>query len=239
MFAREEFLSGEELCRRTAASESTMRRDLITLETQGVLQRVHGGALSLLARDETVNLKRQAAASHPEKVRIGRVAAEMIEEGSTVILGGGSTVVETARSLHGRSMHVITNSIPIGQVFGDSKRAEVVLTGGYLYPRTGVLLGPLCERTLEDLSADVLVMGIGGISQRGLSDANTLIVGVVRRMIAAARKVIVVADHTKFGRDRLVHIAPLSDVDLIVTDSQLSREGQEMLRAAHVAYRMA
>ncbi len=239
LFSRQEFISAEDLSRQSGASDSTIRRDLIELEAQGLLKRVHGGAISLLTRDDNLDLRRQTTASHAEKVRIGRLAAELVEDGSTVILGGGSTVVEVARNLQNRSIHVITNSVPIAQVFWDSKRAEVVLTGGYLYPRTGALLGPLCERTLDGLSADLLIMGIGGISSQGLSDTNTLIVGVVRKMIDVSSKVIIAADHTKFGRDRLVHLAPLSEIDMVVSDSQLSRESQDLLKSARVPFRLA
>jgi DeoR/GlpR family transcriptional regulator of sugar metabolism len=239
LLSRQEFISAAELCRRLSASEATIRRDLIEMEAQGVLQRVHGGALSLLTRDESLDLRKQSSASHPEKVRIGRLAAEQVEDGSTVILGGGSTVVEVARNLQHRSIHVITNSIPIAQVFWESKRAEVVLTGGYLYPRTGALLGPLCERTLDGISADLLVMGIGGVSEHGLSDTNTLIVGVVRKMIEASSKVLVAADHTKFGRDRLVHLATLAEIDMVISDSQLKRDARRLLESAEVPFRLA
>lgn len=238
-FSQQEFLSAEELCRRLEASDSTIRRDLIELEQQGVIRRVHGGALSLTTRDEAVDFRKLARSQQGEKERIGKAAAERIKDGQTVILAGGSTTLAVARNLLNRSIQVITNSLSIAEVFFDSKQVEVILTGGYLYPRTGVLLGPLCEEFLARVSADLLVIGIGGISATGLSDSNTLIVGVVRKMIAAAREVLVAADHTKFGKDSMVHLAPLSAVNHVVSDTGLAGAMQTMLGDAAVALTLA
>ena len=106
---------------------------------------------------------------------------------------------------------------------------EVTVTGGYLFPRIGMLLGPVCDEMLGRISADTLVVGMAGLTPEGLSDSNTLIVGTVRKMIEVSRRVIVVADHTKFGRKSMVHVAPLDEVDVVVTDSGLSPEHKKML----------
>ena len=142
LFARQEFVSIEELCERFKSSKSSIRRDLIELERTSVLRRVHGGAISLQTRDDIMDFSRLSGSCHEEKTRIGKAAASLVEDGQTVILGGGSTVVEAARCLSERSIQIVTNSIPVAQTFWDSKRAEVILTGGYLYPRLGVQLGP-------------------------------------------------------------------------------------------------
>jgi DeoR family transcriptional regulator, fructose operon transcriptional repressor len=115
-------------------------------------------------------------------------------------------------------------------VFWDSKQVEVTLTGGYLYPRLGVQLGPICERMLNSVSADLLIMGIRGISPRGISDSNSLIVESLGAMIKAAQKVVLVADHSKFGHNAMLHVATLDDIDLIVTDSALEPEHRKMLQ---------
>jgi DeoR/GlpR family transcriptional regulator of sugar metabolism len=147
-----------------------------------------------------------------------------------VILGGGSTAVEVAKNLISRPIQVITNSIPVVQVFWESKEVEVTLTGGYFYPRLGVQLGPICERMLNSVSADLLIMGIRGITASGISDHNTLIVASLLAMIKAARKVVLVADHSKFGLDAMVQVATLSDIDQIVSDSALDQQYQQMLK---------
>jgi DeoR family transcriptional regulator, fructose operon transcriptional repressor len=229
LFSREEFVHLADLCQRFKASKSSIRRDLIEMEERGVLRRVHGGAISLQPRDEALDYGRLAVSHHEEKVRIGRVASQLIEDGQTVIMGGGSTVVEVARNLNERAIQIITNSIPVAQLFWESKQTEVILTGGYLYPKLGIQLGPICQRMLNSVSADVLIMGIRGITRTGLSDSNTLVVESIHAMIKAARKVIIVADHTKFGRDAMMHVADLDELDQIVTDSDVAPEFRKML----------
>jgi DeoR family fructose operon transcriptional repressor len=230
LFGKEEFVNFEELCQKFNASKSSIRRDLIELEARGVLRRVHGGAISLQTRDEGLDFSRLSVSFHDEKTRIGKRAASLVQNGQTVILGGGSTVVEVAKYLSDKPIQVVTNSIPVAQVFWESKQVEVTLTGGYLYPRLGVQLGPICERMLHSVSADILIMGIMGVTKSGLSDSNSLIVESIRAMINCARKVVIVADRSKFGRDAMIRVADLSDIDQVVTDSALDLESQQMLK---------
>lgn len=230
LFTHDEFLSFEDLCERFDASKSSIRRDLMELETKGVVRRVHGGAISLQTRDEVLDFSRLSGSFSAEKALIGRRAAELVEDGQTVILGGGSTVVEAAKALADRPVQVVTNSLPVAQVFWDSKQVEVTLTGGYLYPRLGIQLGPICERMLHSVSGDILIMGIRGITEAGISDSNSLIVESIRAMIHAARRVVIVADHSKFGHDAMVHVADLKDVNQVISDSQLDPKMTAMLK---------
>jgi DeoR/GlpR family transcriptional regulator of sugar metabolism len=229
LFAREEFVNFEDLCEKFSASKSSIRRDLIELEAKGVLRRVHGGAISLQVRDEGLDFNRLSISYHDEKTRIGRMAASLVQDRETVILGGGSSVVEVARNLTEKPIQVVTNSVPVAQVFWESKQVEVTLTGGYVYPRLGVQLGPICERMLHSVSADILIMGIMGVTKSGLSDSNSLIVESIRAMIQCARKVVIVADRSKFGRDAMIHVADLTDIDQVVTDKDLDQESRQML----------
>jgi DeoR family fructose operon transcriptional repressor len=230
LFVSEEFVNFEDLCERFNASKSSIRRDLIELERKGVLRRVHGGAISLQTRDEMLDFKRLSISSHEEKVRIGKAAASLVKDGQTVILGGGSSVAEVASHLGNRLIQIVTNSIPVAEIFWDSRQAEVTLTGGYLYPRLGVQIGPICEKMLDSVSADILIMGIGGVTAAGISDSNSLNVESIRAMIRAARRVVIVADRSKFGRDSMIHVAALSEIDQIVSDKDLDLEFQQMLK---------
>jgi len=230
LFATEEFIDSETLCRKLGVSDSTIRRDLIELERGGLLRRVYGGAMSIETRNEALDFGRLSTISHEEKERIGKAAAAMVRDGQNLILAPGSTVVEVAKNLLGRPIQVVTNSIPVAQVFWDDKTAQITMTGGYVFPRIGFQLGPICEQMLDKISADILFMGIAGITANGLSDSNSLIVSTFLKMMHVARKVVVVADHTKFSRNSLVHVAPLDRVDVVVTDSSLAAEDREMLR---------
>lgn len=229
-FSTEEFIDSETLSSRLHASDSTIRRDLIELEARGVLRRVHGGAISLKVRDDILDFSRLRVSFQEEKIRIGKAASELVKDSQTVILGTGSTVVEVAKNLFGRRLQIITNSIPAAQVFWDCKSVEVTLTGGYLYPRVGAQVGPICEQMLSSVHADVAILGVAGISDHGLTDSNTLIMGTVRKMIERSREVFIVADRSKFGRDVMVRIATLDEVDIVISDQALSSEFQSLLR---------
>ena len=133
-----------------------------------------------------------------------------------------------------RRLHVMTNSLPIAEVLKSADGIELTLTGGFLYRRLGVLLGPLCEQMLRTVAADVVIMGIGGVSQEGFGNNNTLVVGSERTMIEVSRKVVVVTDHTKFGRAAMLPVAPLATADVVVTDTGLESSYAELLEAAGV-----
>lgn len=232
MFESRDFLDLETLCRELDASESSVRRDLDILEEEKLLRRVYGGAVSLqppLARafDYAVESVRLS----DEKDRIAQLAAGLIENGQTVILDGGSTVAAVARELSSKSLHIITNSLPIAESFESLRNIELTLTGGYLDPRLRVMLGPFCEQMLGALRADALIMGIGSITESGFSNNNTLVVGSEQKMIEIAGKVIIVADHTKFGRGGMIPVAPLSAADIVISDKDLAQEYVDLLRA--------
>ena len=195
-----EFVDLETLCRELGASESSVRRDLVRLEQTGVIKRVHGGAMAVQPRGHLLDYNWQRERQSDEKHRIGLRAASMIADDQTVILDGGSTVASVAEHLANRSLRVITNSLAIVRLFHDSRNIDVTLTGGFLFPRLEIVLGPLCEHMLAAVAADVLVMGIGGVTADGFSNNNTLVVGSERKMIDVSRKVIIVADSSKFGR---------------------------------------
>jgi len=239
IFATQEFADLETLCREVRASESTLRRDLIALEKDGLLRRVHGGALGARNREHLLDFAWQRGLMAEEKQRIAVAAAALIEDGQTVLLDGGSTTAAVAQELVGRSLHVVTNSLPIAEVFREARRIELTLTGGFLYPRLGVMLGPFCEQMLASIAADVAVMGTGGVTASGFSNNNTLIVGSERTMIHVSRKVIIVADHGKFGRAAMVPLAPLDVADVVVSDADLAPSHQDLLREHGVEVRLA
>ena len=239
MLEAEEFLDMERLKCALEASESTIRRDLASLESDGVLKRVYGGAMAVEPKDHALDFAWQSEHMAAEKKRIAAVAARLVQDNQTVILDGGTTVAAVARELAGRSLHVITNSLPIAEIFGDSRQVEITLTGGYLYPRLRATVGPLCEQVLSSVTADMLIMGIGGVTESGFSNSNTLIVGPELKMIQAARKVVIVTDHTKFGRGSVIQLAPLAEADIVVSDTGLATEYQELLKAHTVEVLLA
>ena len=233
-----EFVDLDTLQRELTASVSTLRRDLIELEQQGVLKRVYGGAMAAQPAN-TFDFQLQSGRMQDEKKRIAAAVAELVEDGQTVILDGGSTVAAVSRCLAERRLQVVTNSLAIAEVFADARQIELTLTGGYLYPRTRVMVGPLCEHTLSTVRADTLIMGIGGVTEAGYSNNNTLVVGPERKMIEVSERVIIVADRSKFGKSAMIPVAPLDVADFVVSDSGLDSGYQQMLRNHGVEVRLA
>ncbi len=239
MLENQEFVDVETLCRELDASESSIRRDLSDLEEQRVVKRVHGGVIAAKPKDQTQDFSWLSTRNPSEKQRIAAAAAALIENGRTVILDGGSTTAAVATQIVDRSLNIITNSLAIAEIFKNSRQIEVTLTGGYLYPRLEIMLGPLCEHTLAGVAADLLIMGIGGITESGISNNNTLVVGSERKMIEVAHQVMIVADHTKFGRAAMVHLAPLDVVDIVVSDTGLVDEHRQMIESRGIRLLLA
>jgi len=232
MFESRDFLDLETLCRELDASESSIRRDLDILEAEKALRRVYGGAVSVQQPPaRAFDYATESVRLSDEKDRIARLAAGLIEDGQTVILDGGSTVAAVARELASKSLHIVTNSLPIAESLEAQRNIELTLTGGYLDPRHRVMLGPFCEQMLGAIRADAVIMGIGSITESGFSNNNTLVVGSEQKMIEVAGKVIIVADHTKFGRGGMIPVAPLSAANVVISNKELAPEYQELLSA--------
>ena len=240
MLETQEFVDLGTLCRELDASESSIRRDLAALETEGVIKRVYGGAMNVQpSSSHLLDFAWRSSQMGEEKKRIAKMTAGLVQDGQTILLDGGSTVAEVARELVNRSLHIMTNSLPIADIFSDARQIELTLAGGYLYPRLRVLVGPFCEQMLSAVTADLLIMGIGGITEAGFSNNNTLIVGPERKMIEVSRKVIVVTVHTKFGRGAMIPLAPLDVADIVVSDTALADEYRQMLEKHQVEVLLA
>lgn len=222
------FVSLHDLSEGTSASESTIRRDLEYLESLGQVRRTRGGAAYVGEALSGFDDRRTLAAS--EKQRISRTAASLIGRQETIILDGGTTTLEVAKHLAGKGLQVVTNSLPIINHLVSVADVEVIFLGGYVYPKTGVTLGDLTVAALKKIHARRLIMSVGGITEEGLFNTNSLLAETERQMIESADEVIVVADHSKFGHSELAHLGPLSVIDKLVVDAELSSEWQERIQ---------
>jgi DeoR/GlpR family transcriptional regulator of sugar metabolism len=239
LITRQGYATLDELVRILAVSESTIRRDLEALDLAGSIKRTHGGAIytgevrSMPAFDD------RTSTAVFEKRAIGQLAASLLEDGDTVLLDGGTTTLEVARALVGRRVQVVTNSLPIAQLLASSQQTDLILIGGYVYPRTGVALGPLAIATMQSLRVRTAILGAGGIVAEGIYNSNSLLVETERQMMLCGQDVMIVADRTKFGRLALARLCGLEDIDLVVSDSGLSDEHRGVLAAAGVAVHTA
>lgn len=222
------FVSLRQIADEISVSESTIRRDLEYLESVGQVRRTRGGAAyvgeSLSGFDDRRNLALR------EKQKIGRCVADLIGPSETIILDGGTTTLEVARHLSGKSLQIVTNSLPIVSHLVGVPDIELIFLGGYLYPKTGVALGGLTVAALKQVQARRLIMGVGGITEAGLFNSNSLLVEAEQQMMESADEVILVADSSKFGHSEFARLCGLDRIHRIVVDQGITTDWRERIR---------
>jgi DeoR/GlpR family transcriptional regulator of sugar metabolism len=224
LVSRRGFATLNDLAKAIKVSESTIRRDLEYLHQHGLLKRTHGGAM-LNGDGSSLPALEERSSSQPEEKRlVARAAVARVRDGDAILLDGGTTTLEVARLLVGRPLQVVTNSLPIANLFASSRETDLVMLGGYVFPRTGVALGPLTVRMMEDLHVHQTLLSVGGITARGLFNSNLLLVETERQMMRCADEVVVVADHTKIGRQALAFLCGFGEIDTLIVDNRLSPE---------------
>jgi DeoR/GlpR family transcriptional regulator of sugar metabolism len=228
------FIALADLQRSIEVSESTIRRDLDYWHQQGLLKRTHGGAIFTGDGSALPALEERSSSQLEEKREIAKAAAARIRDGDAVLLDGGTTTLEIARLLVGRSLQIVTNSLPIANLFASSRETDLVMLGGYVYPKTGVALGPLTVRMMEDIHVHQTILSVGGITAKGLFNSNLLLVETERRMLRCADEVVVAADHTKIGRQALAFLCELAAIDTLVVDRQVTAAQRELVDKAGV-----
>ena len=236
MLHREGRVLVQQLARHFHTSQITIRKDLEFLDTQGVIQRTHGGALPLQSGallDPTLREKENL--HREEKLRIARAAAEIVEEGQSVLLDSGTTTTAIARALKDiKKLVVITNAINIAAELAGTD-IEVIVTGGMLRKNSFSLVGPVAEQAVRQLSADILFLGVDGFDTKlGLFTPNVFEAQVNRVMVQVSRKTVVVCDASKFGRRSLCNIMPLAGVDTVITGKNIGKQDLQALRDAGI-----
>ncbi|MEV0877406.1 DeoR/GlpR family DNA-binding transcription regulator [Micromonospora echinofusca] len=221
------------LVSRFGVSDMTIRRDLEVLAELGLVDKVHGGAtLPGPGSAEEPGFAAKSVRQQAEKRAIAERAAALVEPGMAVALSAGTTTAALATLLADvRGLTVVTNSIPVADALHQHPRADrtVVLTGGIRTP-SDALTGPVAEAAIGSLNVDVLFLGVHGMSPRtGFTTPNLLEAGTNRCLIEASRRLVVLADHTKWETVGIATIAPLSAAGLLVTDAGLPPEARAQL----------
>ncbi len=233
------FASLPELCQVLEVSESTVRRDLDHLERAGQARRTHGGVFYVGSAPRLPPFSERQPAQWEKKCRIAEATLDLIDDGDTILIDGGTTTYELAQRLVGRRLQIVTNSLPIANLFASDPTSDLVVLGGYVYPRTGVTLGPAAEQMLADLRVRKTVLSAAGITEGGLYNSNLLLVQTEQAMIRAADETLVLVDSTKFGRQDLAYLCGLGDVSRLVVDDRLSEDWRSRIHAAGVALTLA
>ncbi len=216
-------------------SQSTVRRDLELMETEGLVKRTHGGVIWTGDRGSGLRpyaFDQRMAYNVEIKRRIGRAARSLIGPGETILIDGGTTTFYLAEQLIGMPLQIVTNSLPMADLFLNDDNVELVLTGGLLYPRYGVLLGPMTEQIISTIHTKTMFFSVAGIHEGSLYNQNLLLVAVEKQMMEQAQRVILLADSEKFGQQALAKLCPLADVDVVVSDQDLSDEQRDLVKSA-------
>jgi DeoR/GlpR family transcriptional regulator of sugar metabolism len=206
-----------ELAERFEVSLATIRRDLETLEDQGAVQRVHGGAVAV----ESGLSQMTASASIPSSptARIGQAVADMIEDGETVFLGTGALCLGVARSLGKRSrITVITNGLDVAHWLASHTRHRVIVTGGQAEGNDLGLVGQLARDALSSLRADCVILELGGVSAvEGLTEDSLPQAEIAQVLMDAGSQIVIVVLPERVGRVAAAPVAPVASADVIVT----------------------
>jgi DeoR/GlpR family transcriptional regulator of sugar metabolism len=224
-----------DLVRELGVSDMTVRRDLEQLHTRGLVEKVHGGATSVTGSALfEPGFAAKSALQQAEKQAIAEAAVALVEPGVAVGVSAGTTTYAVARLLADvAGLTVVTNSIRVADVLSDSGRPDqtVVLTGGVRTP-SDALVGPFAVSALQKVHLDLVFMGVHGMDVRaGFTSPNLLEAEANRAMIEAARLLVVVADHTKWGIVGLSSFARLGQADIVVTDAGIDAANRETLAA--------
>jgi DeoR family transcriptional regulator, aga operon transcriptional repressor len=209
-------------------SAATIRRDFDQLAQQQLLTRTRGGAVSNSVSYD-LPLRYKTSRNADEKQRIGAAAAGLVRRGSIVGLTGGTTSTEVARAITARgslqitdgepAVTIVTNAVNIANELTVRPQVKIVMTGGVARPQSYELIGPLAQRTLDDLTLDLAILGVNGIDpDYGASAHNEGEASINASMASRARQVVVVADSSKLGQRAFARVCPIGDIGILITD---------------------
>jgi DeoR family fructose operon transcriptional repressor len=199
-----------------------------------VVQRTHGGVFYTGPSPKLAHFDQRQSLNWDKKRQIAVAASRLIDDNDTILLDGGSTTYELAQLLVGRPLQVVTNSLPVANLFTSSESTDLVIVGGYVHAKTGVSLGPYANQMLGGLNVRRAVLSVAGINERGCYNSNLLLVETERAMMNSAEEVIVVADSTKLGHTSLAHLCQVAELNVLVTDDGITDEWRRRLAEAEV-----
>jgi len=232
-----------ELARFFSVSPMTIRNDLAVLARRGLVERVHGGAMVKDTLAAEPSYYEKATRNLEEKKRIGRKAAELIEENMAVFIGNGTTTMEIVRALKERPpfrLKVFTNALTHAMELAEIPHFEVYVIGGYLRGVSYAMVGPLARRALDGVYFDLAFLGANGVTfEHGITIPSLEEAETAAEIVCHARKTVLVADHTKFGVVTHGRIVDISQIHLIITDSLVAPEFLAALKDHGIAIVLA
>jgi DeoR family glycerol-3-phosphate regulon repressor len=234
------FITIEHLAAQFDVTPQTIRRDINILSREGLIHRYHGGA-GLPPSTENVAYTQRKVLCLEEKEQIARMVAACIPDHASLFINIGTTTEEIAKLLCGHErLRVITNSLNVASILAGNENFEIIVAGGLVRPRDGGIVGPLTIDFIQQFRVDFGIIGISGIDLDGtLLDFDYREVRAARAIIDNSRKVFLAADHTKFGRNAMVRLGSIDEIDALFTDRQPTEALVEAMNAGDVELHVA
>lgn len=229
------------LSEKFSVTPKTIRKDLDSLESMGLLERVHGGAVLKSSASSVFPIERRKLQQLAEKHRIGNAALQYVEEGDTLILDGGTTTLEMARLLGEKRILVVVSDLNIAVELMNKPNINLFVAGGRLR-REGAftLVGRDTERLLEKYQVKKVFLGTSALDfSIGLSVLNSDEAEVKKAMVATARQVICLADYSKFHHSAFAPFCPMENIHTLITDSRIPAEEKELLQNRGICVHVA
>ncbi|UWQ19833.1 DeoR/GlpR family DNA-binding transcription regulator [Jannaschia sp. M317] len=227
-----------DLCDLTGASEATIRRDVATLHMQKKLRRIRGGAEAispatlsgLTGRPFSVN---ETLHMH-EKQAIALAAAQLVQDGDSIIINGGTTTFQLVHPLATRRCNIFTNSFPIAEHLLKNSENTIMLSGGAIYREQNIILSPFDNDVTRNFYANRMFMGAQGLGPIGLMESDALLIQAEQKLIGQADELVVLVDSSKFEQRSSLVLCPLTRITTVVTDENISDKAAAMLDASDV-----
>ncbi len=235
------FVSIEELAVKFEVTPQTIRRDINKLSAQGLLKRFHGGA-SVSSSVRNIAYQTRKSLYFEEKVRIAEFTADFIPDDASVFINIGTTTEEVARALakKRKGLKVITNNLNVASILGINENFEVIIAGGMVRSKDFGITGEATVEFIKQFKVDIGIIGVSGIDSDGsLLDFDYHEVRVAKTIIANSRRIFLITDSSKFGRNAMVRLGELSDIDAIFTDSKPPKEYSQAIADAGVSLYLA
>lgn len=213
------FVTIDQLAKEFGVTPQTIRRDINTLSKSGAIQRFHGGA-GAASSTENVAYTERKILCYEEKQRIAKLVALQIPDGASMFINIGTTTEAVAQALvHHKRLRVITNNLNVANILSVNENFEVIVAGGIVRHRDGGLIGQATIDFIQQFRVDYGIIGISGIDTDGtLLDFDYREVRAARAIIDNSRKVFLATDHTKFGRNAMVRLGNIAEIDALFTD---------------------
>lgn len=215
-------LTVEQACKLLGVSPATVRRDFNILTSNNKVEKTWGGIAKAGLLNDMKPVQYRQTQNIREKKEIAEKAVSLIHDGDVIIIDGGTTTLEMAPLIANRKIRVITNSLLIAQKIHETRTgwtgAEVFLSGGFLYPDSGLFVGPEANKNLQEYHANMVFLSVGGIDEHLITNSNQMVVETERTMMSQSDRAIILADKSKFGTKAMVRLCNPKEVDTIITN---------------------